>query len=420
MLFTSYNPFTGNSFDNQRVMWDFLGTGNPSSSASFANPIASQSFGTMYNLVPQAYAASGGPQSSTPSTQAGVPTPTPPSPTAPGVGTAQAPQLNQQQQQQQQTGSYQQQWQDAGHAGTAPAGYHGEGGGQSTSDIQNQINQQINDTYNANNDFINQQEAQVNANYPTVQADITGQYNSAAGQLGTTNAADLQTYGTQADQASHLNENALAQARQAYSDALTGYQQKFGGASSAGEALSAYANRSAQQQMGGINTNYQNTTQQINNSKTNTTNQYNQNMLAIQTSRDASLNQANRDFQNSLLQIGNSRVQNEQAKGQQRLQALQDLRNTINAANVQANQNAFTLQAQANYSGLQLQNYQAMSGQNNSAASASLNNFNNYAYNPTASYSQVQSTPQSSQPLTGSIQSSQPNYQLYPTNGYSY
>ena len=405
------NPFDVNAFDSQRVMWDNFSPSSLGLSDGFGVPSQqkvgfggsgnfSQTSGSTMNFNPvgTAYAADAAPGSlgtgQAPATQApntNYPVSNPVSTGGSSGGMSQD----------QKNSAFQ----AAGLGQIAPVGWQPTSG-----PSQDDINNAINDMYNSTNDYLDQAENAVESDYPTTQQTINDQYTTGQGQLDVNNTANVGQFGLQSDQASHLNENALAQARQAYSDALTGYQQRFGGSSSAGEALSAYANKSAQQSMGGINQNYQTTNQQINKAQTDTANQYQQSSAALVAQKNASLNQAQQDFTNKLLQISQSRAQNEQAKGQARLQALQDLRNQVNQISMQNTQFQQTLEAQQNYSNLQLQNYEAMAGTGSTAATNSLNNFNTYAYQPVTMPGAAASSTAVAQTPTGSINTSGKTY----------
>jgi hypothetical protein len=235
---------------------------------------------------------------------------------------------------------------------------------------QDEINKQISETYDASNNYLNQAEDQVNKDYPTVQQDINGQYDTSKGQLDTSNTSNINQFNQFTDQANYGHETALAAARRLYSELRQGYQQRFGGSTSAGDAANQLANVEQQRQEGQQNRGYQDTLTTLNNKKIDTDNQYQQGLQALMTQKNQALNQANRDFQNKLLQISQSRAANEQAKGQAKLQALQDLRNQVFQISQQNTQFQQALEAQRQASQLQLQNYQAMAGGNVGAAQA--------------------------------------------------
>lgn len=225
--------------------------------------------------------------------------------------------------------------------GTYSAGYHG-----SSAPNNDEINRQISDTFNSSNDYLNQAEGQVRADYPTVQNDINSQFGVNTAQLNTGHQANVNTLNQTQDKTDYAHESALAAARRLYSELRQGYQQRFGGSSSAGEAANEYANVEQQRQMGQTNRGYQEAGVQIGNSRLNEGKEHENSLQALTVQKDTALNQANRDFQNKLLQISQNRAANEQAKGQAKLQALQDLRNQVFQINQQTTQFAQSLEAQ--------------------------------------------------------------------------
>lgn len=286
--------------------------------------------------------------------------------------------------------------------GSYSAGYHGSSG--QTGPTQDEINAQINDTYNSSNNYLNQAEQQVNKDYPTVQQDIGGQYDASKGQLDVSHTSNINQFNQQTDQADYGHETALASARRLYSELRQGYQQRFGGSTSAGDAANQYASVEQQRQEGQQNHGYQDTLTTINNHKTDTENQYQQGVQGLLQQKSAALNQANRDFQNKLLTISQSRAMNEQAKGQAKLQVLQDLRNQVFAINQQNTQFQQTLEAQKQQSQLQLQNYQALSGQHVGGAGQAAAAYGLMAgQRPTSNLQVGGQAPQQSQQPTGQI-----------------
>jgi hypothetical protein len=382
------HALTGKAFDNQRAMWLIQASGP---GPQYANNSLLQTSSGGYSTSPTSYSVAG----SNTSYQ---------KPTGQVLGASTGPSSN--------GGSTSSAPQRAGGVtpdGSYSVGYNGSAQGPS----QDQINAAINDAYNSTNGYLDQAEQQVNADYPTVQKDIQGQFDTSSGQLGVTNAANNAQFGTQQDKTDYNNQNALAQSRALYDQLRTGYQQKFGGSTSAGGASNEIANVEQQRQMGQTNRSYNDASTSIQNNKVQSDAQFQQNSQALTTQRDASLNQANRDFQNKLLQIGQARASNEQAKGQARLQALQDLRNSVNSINLQNQQFKDQMQLYSTFAGNTTGGY-------NSTSASLLNNANSAALsfgNQPAASSGLQvggSQPQQTQQLSGQVGSTP---HLDPTTG---
>src|SRR6185312_9870473 len=192
---------------------------------------------------------------------------------------------------------------------------------------QDDINKAIDDTYNASNQYLDQAQSQLQSDYPTTQQNINDQFNNDQSTLQTGYNQNLTAFGQQADQAAYNNENALAQARRLYSEVNQGYQQRFGGSTSAGQAAGEIANVAQQQQEGQDQRAYQQASTAINTQRTNTEQNFANSQQGLLVAKNQALQQAQQDFQAKLLQITQNRAANEQAKGQAKLQALQDLRN---------------------------------------------------------------------------------------------
>lgn len=134
-------------------------------------------------------------------------------------------------------------------------------------------------------------------------------------------------------------EDALSAARRLYSELQQGYKQRFGGASSAGEAAMALTGNEQQRQMAQTNRGYQDTINQID-----------------QQSATA-LNTVQSEFRSRLDQINQNRTMVESQRLQARRGALQDLANKAFAIkqqqdafkqNIQLMQAQIDMQAKAN------------------------------------------------------------------------
>lgn len=238
-----------------------------------------------------------------------------------------------------------------------------------------EYNDNINSIFNASNDYLNQAEKQVRSDFPTVQADVNSQYGTNKGQLDVSRNTNQRDFTQQQDKTDYAHETALAAARRLYSELRTGYQQRFGGSTSAGDAANQYANVEQQRQMGQQNRSYQDTSQTINNNRQKVEEQYQSTLQALASQRDAALNQANRDFQNKLLQISQNRVANEQAKGQAKLQALSELRNQAFQIQQQQVQFQQALEAQRQAAHLQMSQYNTVSGAGLGAGQAAASSY---------------------------------------------
>jgi hypothetical protein len=291
--------------------------------------------------------------------------------------------------------SWDRQWREAGNQGPRPEGYHGSGGqpsGPSEADL--------NAVYDPSMNYLNQAESTARSGYADVLSQAESDYQALVSELSGNKQKNLTTIGENQITTSNVKEDALAAARRLYDQLRRGYQQRFGGATSAGQAASEISSAEQQRQMGGINRDYATTTRQIEQQKTQLETDFQTGMMKLQQGKQQALGQAQSDFQNKLLSISQNRAQVESAKAQARLTALQELRNQAYTINQQSVRFQQTLEAQRQASLLDLQNYTAKFNVAGGAAGTAATNFQ-----PTVSSNlQVQNgNQQTTGPLTGSI-----------------
>lgn len=235
---------------------------------------------------------------------------------------------------------------------------------------QGEANALIDQSYNEGNNYLNQAESQLRQDFPSVLEEAQKQYEAVIAQLTGNKQANLTTVGNNEIAAGQQKEDALSQARRLYDELRRGYQQRFGGATSAGQAASEISAVEQQRQMGKVTQDYGNTIRQVEQQKQQIETDFQNSQLQLQQQKDSAINQANRDFQQKLLQITQSRTQLAQDKANARLGALQDLRNkifTINQQNLQFQQ---SLEAQKQQSQIELNSYMAKLGASTQQASA--------------------------------------------------
>lgn len=263
-------------------------------------------------------------------------------------------------------------------------------------------NNLINEAYGASAGYLNQAEDALRKDYPTILSEIDSQLQSGIRQADTGKASTLGQIQEQQTMADQRNQNVMADARRLYDELTRGYAQRFGGASSAGLAASELAAVERQRQQGKIQQDYGNTVRQIESAKTQVEQKYQEQLFQLEETKKTAVNEANRDFQNKLLQISQSRAENEQAKAQARLGALQDLRNKIYQINVQNLQFQQTLQLQKQQADSSLQSYASQLGDVSSNTANTTSQFNP---NVTSSLQTSTNTTGSNNPYVGSIAS---------------
>jgi hypothetical protein len=199
---------------------------------------------------------------------------------------------------------------------------HGGGGGQPGVDEA-----AINSVYQPTMNYLNQAEGAVRQDFPNVLDAAQKAYESAIQELSGNKQRNVSTIQNNTVTAGQQKENALSAARRLYDELRRGYQQRFGGASSAGGAASEISNVEQQRQMGQTTQSYSDAMRQIQQQSSQLETDYQTGSMKILESKNQAIAQANRDFQNQLLQIAGQRAQTESEKAAARLDALNNLRN---------------------------------------------------------------------------------------------
>lgn len=252
--------------------------------------------------------------------------------------------------------------------------------------------EEINALFDPSNQYLSQAENQLRADLPSILEEIAQQYGLGKGTL---DVGRQQALG-QADSASmgattRRTEAEDAQAR-LYNELSMGGQQRFGGASSAGEAYGALIGREQQRQAGTIAKDFGTAMREIETQKVNIEQQYTQSLKELDFQKSSATNQANRDFQSKLLEINKMKAQNEQAKREARLSALQDLKNQVFQINMQNAQFQQALYAQRQSAELELE-----------MAGKQLSQYGNTAQDAYGTFSsQTPTTPQTEMRMGGS------------------
>lgn len=227
---------------------------------------------------------------------------------------------------------------------------------------QDETNRLIDEAYSASAGYLDQAESALRGDYPTILSEIDAQRQAAQRTADTGKSQTLGTIDEQQTTATQRNQNVMADARRLYDELRRGYMQRFGGASSAGQAATELGNLEQQRQSGRVQQDFGNTLRQIETARTQVEQKYQDQIYQLEQTTNQAKNEANRDFQNKLLQISQSRAENEQAKAQARLQALQDLRNKVYQINLQNLQFQQTLQAQKQQATQSLASYATQLG----------------------------------------------------------
>lgn len=211
---------------------------------------------------------------------------------------------------------------------------------------QAQLEGQINDVYNPQFDYLNQTEQFYKKQLPGYQQEANQNYDVNKQLLGTSLSNAQTGINTQETQGKRATEDAMAKARRIFMEQQIGNQQRFGGSSSAGGAMSELLARNLQSEQGQIGRQATDYTQQIGQLRQQAQQKYDDSILQIEQQKQKALNDIQREFDQKMMEIGNNRTQLTSAKAQMKLQALMDLRNQTFAVQQQEAQVKQALQLQ--------------------------------------------------------------------------
>lgn len=183
---------------------------------------------------------------------------------------------------------------------------------------------------NAQLDYLKQMEDSFRSQQPGIEQGITDQYNTGKSQVDASRASALGSLKENTIQAATRRDDALSAARRLYDELRRGSYQRYGGASSAGEAATTLMNLEQQRQMGSTNRDYGTAIRQIETQQNDVENTYNTNLLQLEQTKNQYINQAQQDFQNRLLSIAQNRASTENERSNARLAALTSLRTQLN------------------------------------------------------------------------------------------
>ena len=252
-------------------------------------------------------------------------------------------------------------------------------GGPSQEDLMREVDGVYGESYG----YLDNVEGQLRQDFPNVLQEAESQFRTNSSMLGNQRQSGLNQLQGQEETTQNRQMDALAEARRLYDSLMRGYNQRFGGATSAGGAASEIAAVEQQRQQGGINRDARQTMRQIEVARGEVENNYQTGLLQLEQQKQTALNQANRDFQNKLLEVNRMRSELGQNKAQMRLQALQELRAQAFQIEAENRQFAKQLEMMKRESEISLQNYARqlqMSGQGSQGA---VNNFMGQQYAPT-------------------------------------
>lgn len=262
--------------------------------------------------------------------------------------------------------------------------------------------QELDSAYNPLLDYLNQAESALRSDYPSYGRDIESQYGTSRQQLQNSLQSGQRAVDTQLDTAGRQKMDVISDARRQYNELMMANQQRFGNASSAGQAASELQGREFQRGTAKAEQQYTQLVQELGVKKLEMEQNYQVSLQQLEDKKVAALNEVNRQFQEKILQINQMRANTAAEKANRRLQALQDYKNQTYAVQLQNYQMQQQLQMMKEQSAMELDNYAKQLQLSRGGATSALNSFSSGLMTP--AYSQVGSRSVSQAPgMTGQI-----------------
>jgi len=179
------------------------------------------------------------------------------------------------------------------------------------------------------------QEQTLGANQVGALNDINSQYGASAASLGQQKTEGMAGLATQEQQAGTRKEDALSSATRLYNELQRGGQQRFGGASSAGEAFQSLTAQEQQRRQGDIQGAYESAMQQVGQFKATLQDKFAVSMKELEAQKNSTINDVQSQFRDALQQIRSATNQAQSDKATASMNLLQDLRNKVFTINQQ-------------------------------------------------------------------------------------
>ena len=226
------------------------------------------------------------------------------------------------------------------------SGGTGTTGGTSGGDPLQSLYSEIDNIYNTTMSYLGGQEQAVRGALPGAEAEVTGQYEASKKGIGTEKGIGERTLTEAGTTAGQIKENALTAGRRLYNELSMGGQQRFGGASSAGQAFGELTGREFQRGQATTQQAYQNAMTKVTDLKANLQDRFDSAMFNLETQKNNALNQIRTVFQEKLSQIDALKAEAGTNKSTMRLDLLSQLRNQVYQLNLASVQTQTQLNAQ--------------------------------------------------------------------------
>ncbi len=200
---------------------------------------------------------------------------------------------------------------------------------------QNAYMAEIDKAFGGVMDYLNQNVGVLNQNKTSAEQAAQADIQANQALLDSQKGSSLRSLEGQQEQGVARKEDALSQARRLYQELTGGVRQRFGGATSAGQAASEILGTQLQKGMGQVQQQYGQFEQDIARGVQDVEEKFNQGKMQLQQAGQQALAKIQSDFTSSIMQINNMRAASEQEKGAARLNALMNVRNQVNQIKMQ-------------------------------------------------------------------------------------
>lgn len=263
---------------------------------------------------------------------------------------------------------------------------------------------EIDNIYNQMMGYASGLESTAKSQTESMIGDVEKQYAGNQQTLQTEKAAGERGITASETTAGQTKENALAAGRRLYNELQMGGQQKFGGASSAGQAYSELTGREFQRGQATTQQAYQNAMTKIMDMKQTLQERFDTSMNNLMIQKDNAISEVRRAFQSKLDEINSIKTEAGINKSTQRLELLQNLRNNIYQINLAAAQTQAQLAVQKQQQEAENNRLTELLQTQATGLTQNQNTLSSVATsNPTTSLAMTQGGMGATQPYVGSI-----------------
>jgi hypothetical protein len=233
----------------------------------------------------------------------------------------------------------------------------------------------INDIFSEVYSYLDKASGNLRGNQASVLQDVASQIADRQAQLTQSRSQVDRQLGEAEVGAQQRRQDVDASSVRLFNELMQGGQQRFGGASSAGQAYTELANVEQQRRAQTTATQFNTAMREIESERVRVEEQYQMGQKQLLSEKQRAEGEVKRDFDAKMLEIDRMRADAAQNKGAMKLEALQNLRNQVFQINSQERQFQQQLEAMRQSSLMELQTYQQKLAQSGQAGAQSSSMF---------------------------------------------